>query len=391
MTTDRPGTLRAGRLAVAGIASLGAGAIHAAAIGVHRDHTPAVVAFTVVALFQLGWGAIALTSSTRAVAVFGAVGNGGALAGWILAKVSGIWFVDGLDQAENVQLADGLAAALAAIALFGALSRVYRRTPRRPIAPRPLVLGGVAIVVAALTIPGMASAGNHEHGASGHTHTAASPSDSAHTHGGAAHASAAVAPKPYDPTQPIDLSGVPGVSPEQQARAENLIAITLQRLPKFADTATAEANGFHSIGDGFTGEEHYVNWSYLNDDKILDPDYPESLVYHVEGRTKTLVAAMFMLSENYTLDTVPDVGGKLTQWHVHNDLCFTPDPIAPRLAGGTSIDGPCRAPNVKKGATPMIHVWIVPHRCGPFAALDGVGGGQIKAGESRLCDHAHGA
>jgi hypothetical protein len=33
----------------------------------------------------------------------------------------------------------------------------------------------------------------------------------------------------------------------------------------------------------------------------------------------------------------------------------------------------------------------VPHRCGPFAALEGVGGGQIKAGEERLCDHAHGA
>jgi hypothetical protein len=39
----------------------------------------------------------------------------------------------------------------------------------------------------------------------------------------------------------------------------------------------------------------------------------------------------------------------------------------------------------------MIHVWIVPHRCGPFAALEGVGGGQINEGEERLCDHAHGA
>jgi hypothetical protein len=26
-----------------------------------------------------------------------------------------------------------------------------------------------------------------------------------------------------------------------------------------------------------------------------------------------------------------------------------------------------------------------------FAALEGVGGGQIKEGEERLCDHAHGA
>jgi hypothetical protein len=39
----------------------------------------------------------------------------------------------------------------------------------------------------------------------------------------------------------------------------------------------------------------------------------------------------------------------------------------------------------------MIHVWIVPHKCGPFAALEGVGAGQIEAGQTRLCDTAHGS
>jgi hypothetical protein len=38
----------------------------------------------------------------------------------------------------------------------------------------------------------------------------------------------------------------------------------------------------------------------------------------------------------------------------------------------------------------MVHVWIVPQRCGPFAALEGIGGGQVKAGEVALCDHVHG-
>ena len=38
----------------------------------------------------------------------------------------------------------------------------------------------------------------------------------------------------------------------------------------------------------------------------------------------------------------------------------------------------------------MIHVWTEPHPCGPFAALEGVAGGTIPEGESRLCDHAHG-
>ena len=39
----------------------------------------------------------------------------------------------------------------------------------------------------------------------------------------------------------------------------------------------------------------------------------------------------------------------------------------------------------------MIHVWITPHECGPFAALDGIGGGQVPDGETILCDDAHGA
>jgi hypothetical protein len=39
---------------------------------------------------------------------------------------------------------------------------------------------------------------------------------------------------------------------------------------------------------------------------------------------------------------------------------------------------------------PMLHVWIEKNPCGPFAALEGIGGGQIPAGQTKLCDHAHG-
>ncbi|HEX9259076.1 MAG TPA: hypothetical protein VF855_06015, partial [Acidimicrobiales bacterium] len=200
-----------------------------------------------------------------------------------------------------------------------------------------------------------------------------------------------VPPKPYDPTKPIDLSGVAGVTPEQQAAAENVIAVTLADLPKFSDPAVAERAGFHSIGDGFTGYEHYINWSYIDDDHVLDPDFPESLVYRIEGGSKKLVSAMFMLPSGTTLDDVPELGGPLTQWHIHDNLCFTDDPVAPRVAGVTSNNGPCNPPLVRKTPVPMIHVWIVPHPCGPFAALEGAGAGQIKPGEERLCDTAHGS
>jgi hypothetical protein len=204
--------------------------------------------------------------------------------------------------------------------------------------------------------------------------------------------SAAAAPKPYDPTQPIDLSGTPGVTPEQQAAAENLIAVTLVRLPQWADYRDAEAAGFHSIGDALTGHEHYINWDWINDDVILDPDRPESLVFEPQpDGSKKLVSAMYMLSDNVALADVPDIGGALMQWHIHDNLCFTNDPVAPKVAGVTSGDGTCRPGLVKFLSFPMIHVWITAHKCGPFAALEGVGAGQIEAGDERLCDHAHGA
>lgn len=211
-----------------------------------------------------------------------------------------------------------------------------------------------------------------------------------HDHG---HGSAATAEsKPYDPTKPIDLSGMPGVTPEQQAAAENLVAVTVVRLPQWADYRVAEAAGFRSIGDGVTGHEHFIQWSWINDDITLDPDHPESLVYEPQpDGTKKLVSAMYMLPDTVKLEDVPDIGGPLTQWHIHDNLCFTNDPVQPRVAGLTNGQGNCNAPLVKFRPAPMIHVWITPHKCGPFAALEGVGAGQIVAGEERLCDHAHGA
>ena len=211
-------------------------------------------------------------------------------------------------------------------------------------------------------------------GSAGHTHTD----------------TAAVAPTPYDPTKPIDLSGVPGVTPEEQARAENLIAITLIRLPQWADYHTAEAAGYKSIGDALTGDEHFINIATFSDGRILDPDHPESLVYEPNLKTgeKKLVAAMYMLDPDKTLNDVPDVGGALTQWHIHNNLCFT---TGGQVGGLTQTGGSCRLPLVKGSQAPMLHVWITPHPCGPFAALEGIGAGQIKPGETRLCDHAHGA
>ena len=194
---------------------------------------------------------------------------------------------------------------------------------------------------------------------------------------------------PFDPELPIDLSGTPGVTPEQQAFAENLVSSTLRDLPQWADTAVAEEAGFRAIGDGATGYEHYIQWDWINDDVALDPDHPESLVYRVEpDGTRTLASAMYMLPETTALDDVPTRGGPLMQWHVHSDLCFdVSDPEAPARRRAHRLRRRVHGPAAQARRVADDPRWIVPHECGPFAALEGVGAGQVPAGEEHLCDH----
>lgn len=191
----------------------------------------------------------------------------------------------------------------------------------------------------------------------------------------------------FDPDR-IDLSDSHGVSEEEIARAEDLLRRTVVDLPHWSDSATAEAEGYVSFGDASTGDEHLINWDYIEDDAILDPTKPEALVYSTGSGGRVLEAAMFMLPSSYTLANLPPLGGDLTQFHVHRDLCVTPLPQR-RFAGLRTIDGPCSY-GEPFPTVPMVHVWIRPHPCGPFAALEGIGGGQIADGQQRSCHHEHG-
>lgn len=385
ITLDRPVTAPSGPaspeavrspwLIAAVVASIGAGAIHAAAAGAHAEHPQTVMAFTALAALQIGWGVWALRSETDRVTKLGWGLGMAAVAGWAVAKTVGVGFVAGLDVPQPIGTPDGIAAALAgAWLMMLALSRL-RIGSAGAISRPPAVVASIAAVVLALVA--VNATGVHENGAVG----------DGHGHG-VGSAASGVAPVPYDPTKPIDLGGVPGVTPQQQAAAENLVAVTLLRLPQWSDPAIAEAAGFRSIGDGFTGVEHFVNQAFMNDDVLLDPDRPESLVYDTKGGGRRLVAAMYMEKPGAPLSAVPNIGGALMQWHIHDNLCYN---AAGKVAGLTDASGNCPAGLVKPVPTPMIHVWIEAHKCGPFAALEGIAGGSVPEGEAVLCDHAHGA
>jgi hypothetical protein len=375
------------------IASIGAAALHFAYAPHHLEENALHgVFFLVVAWLQIGFAA-ALRARTprRSVYIAGMLLNAAVIGVWVVSRTAGI---DG--PAEAVGFPDALATALEAVIVIGCVLHLSSAvsTRRVSVAAASAFVGASAMfalaLVSASMVPelggGHETAGHsHGTGAEGHDHDATTAAAA----GGHQHAAppAGNVGKPYDPTKPIDLSGTPGVTEEQQAQAENLIAVTLNGLPQWADYRTAEAAGFRSIHDGATGHEHFINQAYIDDDSMFDPNKPESLVYSTAGGTRTLVAAMYMTKSGTPLDQVPDLGGDLMQWHVHDNLCYRNG----QVAGITTREGTCPPGTVKPVETPMIHIWITPHPCGPFAALEGIGGGRIPDGEARLCDHAHGS
>ena len=142
-------------LAVAAMASIGAGVIHAAAIGVHSEHHQAVITFTILAIAQLGWGILALQRCGRVIAGVGIAINGAAVVGWIMAKTNGISFIDGLDVVEDVQFADTTAMVFAAIAVVAAVLALFWHSPQSWYGS--WMFTATAVVVAVVTAFAMVS------------------------------------------------------------------------------------------------------------------------------------------------------------------------------------------------------------------------------------------
>jgi hypothetical protein len=214
-----------------------------------------------------------------------------------------------------------------------------------------------------------------DHHADDEAHAAAEGED--HGEGGehAGHHADAEAPAhAHAPTSEV-------ATPEQEAAAQKLLDATIAGLWQWTDPQKVYDAGFRPIGDDGTGTAHLVNWNWINDDVVLDPNFPESLVYRVTPQGRVLEAAMFMAPAGTPDAEIPDVGGPITQWHIHDNLCYSPVQMvdgAPerRVIGLTDANGNCSRGEHPEPEAPMLHVWVVPQRCGPFSSLEGVGAGQ---------------
>ena len=146
-------------LYVAAMASLGAGAVHAAATGLHAEHPELARLFVVVTVAQLSAGLWALLRPARLAALAVAAVNVVAVAGWLTTRLTGISWIRGLEVREAAQFADTACALLGALAVGAALSAslVGWRSAH------PTRIAMPSLLIAALAVPAMWSGGTHLH------------------------------------------------------------------------------------------------------------------------------------------------------------------------------------------------------------------------------------
>jgi hypothetical protein len=222
----------------------------------------------------------------------------------------------------------------------------FATDPRRSRRARGLLLVGMAYIttlsVVALDRSATAeSAAAHTQGV-GHVHTAVGDGaiPSAHVVG---------------PCQPTSA---------QLIAATRLIADTRRGLARLGDLQAAMRAGYVPNRRAPEVVKHYFNPAYVTDGRVLDPARPEGLVYASTTGGAVVVAAVYLM--NRPEEPGWAVGGCLTAWHRHDNLCSS-DPANGLITGVRSPGGRCPPGQVPWAAPPMLHTWLIDLPGGPFA------------------------
>ena len=162
-------------------------------------------------------------------------------------------------------------------------------------------------------------------------------------------------------------------TPEQRDAADRLIARCEQAVQRhgWEDFQQARADGFKLLPND---RQHYYNEEYVFDDRVLDPEHPEFLMYYDTPQGKRLVGFMFYVAA--PMDRGPQIGGPLTVWHYHlfSRAVCTLGMSRGRDRGGQGLlpvaeadeRGRCARGVPTYRGLEMLHVWLIRHPLGPF-------------------------
>jgi hypothetical protein len=153
------------------------------------------------------------------------------------------------------------------------------------------------------------------------------------------------------------MAPVPSTAPTaaQKAAAAQLVAQTKASLSRYTSLSAATAAGYVPITKPTGRIVHYANWKTVQDKVVLDPTNPSALVYANTVSGPVLLGAMYLGPG--PCQPGPDVGGSLTDWHAHDNLCLS---AAHQVVGRSSASGTCTVGTHNTSTLFMLHVWVAP-------------------------------
>jgi len=155
----------------------------------------------------------------------------------------------------------------------------------------------------------------------------------------------------------MEMAPVPAGPPTaaQQAAADTLVAETTADVQKYSDLVAAEAAGYEPITSTRGPMTHYADWSLVGPANVLNPEAPPSLMYANTVDGPVLIGAMFFGPG--PCEPGPDIGGSLTDWHAHANLCLN---TRHQVVGTTDATGSCARGFHTSQTLFMLHVWTAP-------------------------------
>ena len=232
------------------------------------------------------------------------------------------------------------------LVVVGVVGAAYTSLPYGVWVRRGLLVGALAMVAVSGDIAGWA--------ASVQWTTPNSATASVHNHGTAAGAAA---------RQPT--------AAELEAAAR-LVTETKASVARYANLNAAVAAGYVPMEPPNIEIVHYVNRAYMADAYVLDPLHVQSLIYY-NGKSGTrLIGAMYIMPTR--AQDGPDIGGPLTVWHQHRNICFdNTTGIAVAFIHSADFDSTEKSGACPRGSTlqvtpQMLHVWLIDNPDGPFAS-----------------------
>ncbi len=180
----------------------------------------------------------------------------------------------------------------------------------------------------------------------------------------AAFGSAAVTEARHNHTHAAEAAPTPG----QLVAASEFLKATKTGIARFADFRAAQAEGYRQVTpfplNGKYGPAHFHNDNYARAAYVhpgeIDPQHPPVLVYlKLPDDRMLLLGAMYVAPKGMG----PRIGGDLTAWHRHANLCFG-------SAGAVLSKTPGQCPSGAQfvgDRVEMLHVWVFDNPDGAFA------------------------